>query len=296
MKRFFFILPIAILTACSSDTTQYDASGVFEATEVVVSAQTAGELCQMNFSEGDTVEVGQQLALVDTIQLSLQRRRLIANLTAVGARRYDVSKQVAALRQQIATQQKERRRFAQLVSENAANQKTVDDIDAQILLLERQLAAQTETLENTNTGVGGETDALVAQIAQLDDQLRRAHVLAPIGGTVLAKYAEQGELAASGRQLYKLADMRHVYLRAYVTAPQLTQLRLGQHVKVFADDGEKGRRAYDGRITWIADEAEFTPKTIQTRDERANLVYAVKVAVENDGLIKLGMYGECQFQ
>lgn len=296
MKRLFLLLPFTLLAACSSDTQQYDASGVFESTEVVVSAQTAGELSQMNFSEGDTVAAGQQLALVDTIQLSLQRRRLLANLTTVGACRYDVSRQVAAIRQQIATQQKERRRFAQLVSENAANQKTVDDIDAQILLLERQLAAQTETLENTNTGVSGETEALVAQIAQIDDQLRRARVLAPIDGTVLAKYAEQGELAASGRQLYKLADMRHLYLRAYVTAPQLTHLRLGQKVRVFADDGESGRRAYEGRITWIADEAEFTPKTIQTRDERANLVYAIKVAVENDGGIKLGMYGECQFQ
>lgn len=296
IQQFIIIFSAMMLTSCATDKNDYDATGVFEATEVIVSAQSQGELLQMNYDEGDTVVSGQQLALVDTVQLVLKRQQLVAGLSSVGARHYDVARQVAAVRQQLATQRKERSRFAKLVSEHAANQKQVDDIDAQIALLERQLSAQTETLENTNRSLNGDAQSLEAQIAQLDDQLRRSHILSPLGGTVLAKYAEQGELATNGRQLYKLADMRHLYLRAYVSAPQLTALRLGQKVTVYADQGKSGRKAYRGRITWISAEAEFTPKTIQTRDERANLVYAVKVAVENDGLIKLGMYGECKFQ
>lgn len=296
MKRIFPLLVLLLLTACGTDRGDYDATGVFEATEVIVSAQTQGEIVRMDYAEGDTVGNGCQLALVDTVQLALQRRQLMASLSATGSKHYDIATQVADLRQQLATQQKERRRFATLVSQHAANQKQVDDIDAQIALIERQLAARTETMAKANAGLTDEIRALEAQIALTDDNLRRAHVVAPVGGTVLARYAEPGELATPGRQLYKLADLRHVYLRAYVTAPQLTALRLGQRVKVYADSGAAGRREYDGRITWIAGEAEFTPKTIQTRDERANLVYAVKIAVRNDGLIKLGMYGECRFQ
>lgn len=300
MKHIHSLLP-ALLTAalimvsCGDKGETSDATGVFEATEVVISAQTQGELMQMNFAEGDTVANGSQLALVDTVQLALKRRQLVAGLSAVGARHYNVARQVAALKQQLATQRRERTRFANLVAQQAANQKQVDDIDAQIALLERQIAAQTETLENSNRSLTGEAQGLEAQIAQLDDQLRRSHILAPLSGTVLARYAEPGELATPGRQLYKVADLRHIYLRAYVTAPQLTGLKLGQTVTVWADQGSDERRQYKGRITWIAQEGEFTPKTIQTRDERANLVYAIKVAVVNDGQIKLGMYGECSF-
>lgn len=295
MRRLLFTLPLILLTACNADKSDYDASGVFEATEVVLSAQTQGELTQMNYEEGDTVSKGSTLAVVDTMQLSLQRRQLVAGLTSLGAKHYNVARQVADLKQQLATQRKERERFARLVSEKAGNRKQVDDIDAQILLLERQIAARTETLDNTNRSLTSEAQGVEAQIAQLDDQLRRAHVVSPIGGTILSKYAEAGELATSGTQLYKLADLNRVYLRAYVTAPQLTKIKIGQKVRIYADQGAQGRKAYEGRVSWIAQEAEFTPKTIQTRDERANLVYAVKIAVHNDGLIKLGMYGECKF-
>ncbi|MGM9688708.1 MAG: HlyD family secretion protein [Alloprevotella sp.] len=286
----------ALCGACGSDERDYDAHGVFEATEVVVSAQTQGELLMFDRTEGDTVAHGDIVVQVDTVQLSLQRRQLLASLDAVGSRHYNVARQVAAIRQQIATQHSERTRFARLVAEHAANQKQVDDIDAQIALLEKQLAAQTETLENTNSGLQAEAQGIEAQLAALDDQLRRSAVRSPIKGTLLAKYAERGELATPGKPLFKVADMEHLYLRAYVTAPQLTQLKLGQQVRVFADEGSEGRKEYQGHIAWIADEAEFTPKTIQTRDERSNLVYAVKIAVRNDGLIKLGMYGSCEFQ
>lgn len=284
-----------LLASCGADKTDYDATGVFEATEVVVSAQTQGELTRMLPREGEPVEAGSLIAAVDTVQLALKRDQLVASLGAVGSRRYDVARQVAAIRQQIATQARERERFAQLVAKQAGNQKQVDDIDAQIAFLQKQLDAQTETLGNTNSSVDSELRSLEAQIAQIDDQIRRSAILSPLTGTVLARYAEPGELATAGKPLYKLADVGTLYLRAYVTAPQLTRLKLGQTVRVFADSGEDGRKEYKGRISWIADEAEFTPKTIQTRDERANLVYAVKIEVKNDGLIKSGMYGECKF-
>ena len=296
MKRIFFYILAGTLTACSSKSQDYDATGVFEATEVIVSAQTQGELMQMPHTEGSTVQSGTPIAWVDTVQLSLKRRQLLAGLSAVESRHYDVGRQVASLKQQIQTQQRERERFSRLVKERAANQKQLDDIEAQLATLEKQLAAQTETLQNSNRSLSSEAQGLEAQIAQLDDQISRSCVRSPLNGTVLEKYAEQGELAVPGKALYKIADVRNLYLRAYVTAPQLTRLKLGQNVQVFADQGEKGRKTYKGRLTWISDQAEFTPKTIQTRDERANLVYAVKVAVLNDGFIKIGMYGECKFQ
>lgn len=303
MKSPFPLIPVwvaglccVVCGACGSDEHDYDAHGVFEATEVVVSAQTQGELLMFDRTEGDTVAHGAIVVQVDTVQLSLQRRQLLASLDAVASRHYNVARQVAAIRQQIATQQSERTRFVRLVAEHAANQKQVDDIDAQIALLKKQLVAQTETLENTNSGLRAEAQAIEAQLAALDDRLQRSAVRSPIQGTLLAKYAERGELATPGKPLFKVADMEHLYLRAYVTAPQLTLLKLGQQVRVFADQGSEGRKEYQGHIAWIADEAEFTPKTIQTRDERANLVYAVKIAVRNDGLIKLGMYGSCEFQ
>lgn len=283
------------LTACGGDGEGHDASGIFEATEVIVSARTAGEIVWLDIAEGDRLKADSTVGCLDTVQLHLKREQLAATLTAVESRRYDVERQLAATRQQIATQERERERFAALVRDKAANAKQLDDTEAQLALLRRQLAAQTETLENTNRGAGGEARAVMAQMAQLDDQMAKARIVCPVTGTVMAKYAEAGELAQTGRALFKVADVDRVFLRAYVTAPQLTRLKLGQRVKVFADYGETDSREYEGTVTWISAESEFTPKTIQTRDERANLVYAVKVAVENDGLIKVGMYGEVDF-
>lgn len=296
MKSYLItFITVLSLTACLDNEQTYDATGVFEATEVIVSAQTQGELTMIAPVEGDRVAAGQEIARTDTIQLALKRRQLTAGMSAVSSRRYDVSRQVAATRQQIATQEREKARFTQLVKEGAANQKTVDDLDAQLKILEKQLAAQTETLENNNSSMNSEAESMEAQIAQIDDQLFRSHVRSPLSGTVLAKYAEAGELATPGKPLFKIADTENLYLRAYITAPQLTNLKIGQNVTVYADQNTSDRKAYKGRITWISDQAEFTPKTIRTRDERANLVYAVKIAVKNDGLIKIGMYGECKF-
>ncbi len=289
------IIMCTLLSACGNSTPDYDASGVFEATEVIVSAQGNGELTRLDLQEGDTLHADRPIGCIDTVQLHLQRLQLRGNLTAAESRHYDIGRQVAALRQQIATLRKERARFANLVRENAANQKQVDDIDAQTALIEKQLAAQEESLGNANTGARGDAQGIEAQLAQIDDKIRKCIISSPIDGTVLAKYAERGELAASGQALFKVADMTHVFLRVYITASQLSEIKPGQRVSVFADEGEKGRRKYTGTITWISDKAEFTPKTIQTRDERANLVYAVKVAVRNDGYIKCGMYGEITF-
>lgn len=289
----FLAIGIALLfTACRNGNGTYDASGIFETTEVMVSAKGAGEIMQFDIQEGQNVEASIQVGYIDTTQLYLKKVQLIANMQVIGSRYYNVSKQIASIEQQIATQKAEQKRYENLVKSNAANQKQVDDINAQIALLEKQLAAQTETLENSNKSVTGESLGLEAQIAQIEDQIKKSIIVSPINGTILSKYAEQGELATQGRTLFKVADIDHLNLRVYITADQLTSLKIGQQVKVYADQGKSDRKEYPGTITWISDKAEFTPKTIQTRDERANLVYAVKVAVTNDGLIKKGMYGE----
>lgn len=280
------------LVACKGGSGDYDASGVFETTEVTVSARGTGEIMRFDIEEGHQVEAGQAVGYIDTIQLHLKKEELLGNLMATDSRRYNVSRQIASLRQEIATQKRERLRYENLVCEKAANQKQLDDINSGLAVLEKRLAAQVETLENSNRSVSGEVLMLEARIAQIEDQIAKCVITSPVRGTVLSKYAERGELAAQGRSLFKVGDLSDMYLRVYITAPQLTTLKVGQQVKVYADEGEDGRREYMGTVSWISDKAEFTPKTIQTRDERANLVYAVKVAVKNDGYIKKGMYGE----
>lgn len=283
-----------ILSACSNSNSNYDTSGIFEATEVMVSANGTGEIMQFDIREGQQVAKNTQVGHIDTTQLYLKKAQLLANIKAVESRHYNVSKQIASINQQIVTQKTEQKRYENLVKSNAANQKQLDDINAQITLLEKQLAAQIETLENNNRGVSGESLGLKAQVAQIEDQIKKSVISCPINGTVLSKYAEQGELATQGRTLFKVADIANMNLRVYITADQLTALKIGQQVKVYADQGKSDRKEYPGTIIWISDKAEFTPKTIQTRDERANLVYAVKIAVQNDGYIKKGMYGEAK--
>ena len=299
MKRIFRYAPIVMFTlavsACGNRTKSCDASGVFESTEVTVSAEGSGKILRLAVQEGDRLDSGAVVGCIDTVQLHFAKEQLIASLKAVGSGHYDVSKQIASLEQQITKQRRELERFTKLADAGASNRKQVDDIETQIAVLEKQLAAQKETLQNANKGISGQAEALEAQIAQMEDRIRKCVIVSPVTGTVLAKYAEAGELAAQGRALFKIADLEQIRLRAYITADQLTGLRLGQSVKVYADQGKSGTKEYAGKLVWISDKAEFTPKTIQTRDERANLVYAVKIAVENDGLIKLGMYGDVKF-
>lgn len=281
-----------MLTACGDKDAEYDASGVFETTEVIVSAKGTGEIVSLNIEEGQTVKADQLLGELDMTQLTLKRQQLDAGKDAAASRRLDTGRQVASLRQQIANLKSEQARFKALLNDGAATQKQVDDIGYQIATLKKQLAATNEQVATANQSIDGQSAGFDAQISQVDDMMRQARITSPISGVILSKYAEKGEYAVPGRALFKVGDVSDMKLRAYITAEQLTGLKIGQKVTVYADQGTKGRKAYEGTVSWISSEAEFTPKTIQTRDERSNLVYAIKIAVKNDGLIKRGMYGD----
>jgi len=288
-------LATTLLSACGNEKGKYDATGTFEATEVIVSSEASGKLIDFNVTEGDQLQQGKEVGYVDTVQLYLKKLQLQANTTTVRSRRQDIGKQIAAIKQQIVTQEREKKRWENLVKSNAGNQKQLDDINSQIAYLQKQLIAQTSTLENNNAGVNGESSSLEIQVAQLNDQLSKCHIISPINGTVLSKYAEKGELATPGKALFKVADIENMFLRAYITSDQLSKIKIGQKVKVFADYGDENVKEFPGTVTWISNKSEFTPKGILTKDERANLVYAVKVAVKNSGDIKIGMYGEVSF-
>ena len=292
MKRIYIYGTLLLLASACGRDAEFDAMGTFEATEIVVSSEAAGRILDFMVDEGETVEAGRQVGTIDTVQLYLQKLQLERQHASVCSNRPDIAKQVTALREQIAKQQTERRRVENLLRDGAATGKQLDDIDAQIRVLEGQLAAQLSTLNNNAAAIDENASSIELQIAQIDDRLAKCRIASPVTGTVLAKYAETGELAAAGRPLMKVADLKRLYLRAYFTSDQLAGLQLGQEVTVTADFGGDARYDYRGRITWIAAESEFTPKTIQTRETRANLVYAVKIAVENDGRLKIGVAGE----
>lgn len=294
-KNILVALAFLSLAACNGNGGIYDASGVFETTEVMVSAEANGKILRFDLQEGQDVDIQTMLGYIDTTQLYLKKMQLLASMKSVKARYTDIPRQIASIKQQIITQKNELKRFENLVKSNAANQKQVDDINAQILVLEKQLAAQSETLENSNKGINEESSSLDIQIAQIDDQIHKSVITSPIKGTILSKYVELGELAVQGKVLFKVADMENMFLRAYVTTSQLSDVKIGQKVTVFADFGNNDKKQYSGIVSWISDKSEFTPKTIQTKDERANSVYAVKIAVKNDGYLKRGMYGEVKF-
>ena len=290
-----FIFPLALLAAACQSQTEYNATGTFESTEIIVSAENSGKLFYLNAEEGMWFTSGTEVGLIDTVQPYLRKLQLEANMQSVNSQRPDIQKQIAAIQEQIATSRREQKRTQNLLKANAANQKELDDWSAQIAVLQSQLEAQTSSLENNTASLTAQGKSIAVQIAQAEDNLRKRHIITPIDGTILAKYAEPGEFVSAGKPLFKIADMKHLFLRAYVTSSQLADITLGDAVTVFADFGDDIKFDFEGKITWIADEAEFTPKTILTDDERANQVYAVKIAVLNDGKIKLGMYGEVRF-
>ena len=292
MKRIWCYGLLSLLTVGCGNRDDFDATGTFEATEVTVSAEANGRILCFDVEEGDSVEAAVPVGAIDTVQLYLQKLQLERQVASARSSRPDVRKQATALREQIAQQQTERRRVESLLKDGAATTKQLDDIDAQLKILQGQLDALLSTLHNNLASIDENSSAIELQIAQIEDRLSKCRIVSPVGGTVLAKYAEAGELAAVGRPLMKVADLGQVYLRAYFTSEQLSSLRLGQQVTVTADFGGDERIDYPGRITWIASKSEFTPKSIQTRNSRANLVYAVKIAVKNDGRLKLGLYGE----
>lgn len=295
MKLFRLITTLSalfLLFSCSNGKGDYDATGSFEATEIIVSSQANGRILALNLNEGDQLQQGQTVGVIDSTQLYLQKMSLLSNARGVRAQQPDIRKQTASIQEQIRTQEKEKARVQRLLESNAASQKQLDDIEAQIEVLQKQLLALISTLEKNSENISAQSSTLEIQVAQLDDQLEKTQIISPIAGTVLNRYAEAGELATIGTPLFKIADTGILFLRAYVTNDQLAQIKLNGEVTVRVDDGHGGMKSYKGRINWISDKSEFTPKTIQTKNERANLVYALKIAVPNDGFLKIGMYGE----
>lgn len=297
MKKISLALFIAaiLISSCDSSKDAGDATGAFEATEVLVSAEATGKILWLDLQEGDRLEAGELVGCVDSLQLYYKKEQLRAGFRAVDIAKPDIRKQIAVLEQQIATAESECRRMENLVKAKAGNQKQLDDMVNQLAYLRKQFVAQQSTLNKSFERAGAEAEGLVFQVMQLDDMIAKCKIINPLTGTVLVKYAEAGEVTTTGKPLYKIADTDLLFLRAYITADQLSQVKLGQTVRVFSDFGKDNQREYPGTITWVSDKSEFTPKGIQTKNERANLVYAIKVAVKNDGFLKIGQYGEVIF-
>ncbi len=293
MKKSSLLLPILIvLSACASNENAYDASGTFEAVETIISAEATGTIQQFNIEEGQTLKSGSTIGYIDSTQLYLKRKQLQAQVRAVLSKKPNISAQLAALLEELQHAEREQKRVANLLRSDAATQKQADDATAQVAIIKRQIAAQESSLGVTTASIREETLPLQVQMEQLDDQLEKCRIINVVNGTVLTKYAEAHETTSAGKPLYKIADLSTVILRAYITGDQLPSVKLNQKVTVLVDDKEGKYKEYPGVIQWLSNKAEFTPKTIQTKDERANLVYAVKIGVKNDGLLKIGMYGE----
>ena len=291
MKRIVYIVAAMLAVSCGTEA-EFDAQGTFEATEVIISSEAAGRILSFDIEEGMAINADEPLAVIDSVQLHLQRSQLEAQLSALLNSRPDVQTQVASLREQIATLKVEQRRIENMLRDGAATEKQKDDVDSQIRILESQLSATLSTLNTNTSTINSNAEAIRVQISALNDRIGKCRAVSPISGTVLVKYAQEGELATVGKPLVKIADLGNIYLRAYFTSDQLASIKLGDEVTVIADFGGEERYDYVGRVAWISPESEFTPKTIQTKDSRANLVYAVKIAVENDGRLKIGLAGE----
>lgn len=291
MKRVIYIATAILMVSCSNEV-DYDAQGTFEATEVVVSAEASGRILNFNVVEGEPIEANSVVGVIDSLQLHLQRKQLKAQQSALLSSRPNKDKQVASLRSQITKQQTELQRVGNMLKDGAATQKQYDDIEAQIADLEGQLSATLSTLNNNTSTINENATALEAQIAALNDRIAKCCISSAVSGTVLVKYAEAGEFTTAGRPLMRVANLENIYLRAYFTSDQLANVKLGDEVTVTADFGGDERYDYNGRVAWISAKSEFTPKSIQTKDSRANLVYAVKIAVKNDGRLKIGLAGE----
>ena len=291
MKRVIYILATIVAVSCSNEA-DYDAQGTFEATEVVISAEGTGRILNFDIVEGEAIESNSTVGAIDSLQLHLQREQLKAQQVALLSSRPDKEKQVASLRSQVAKQRAELQRVENMLRDGAATTKQRDDIEAQIDILEGQLSATLSTIDNNTSTINENAAALEAQIAALDDRIAKCRISSAVDGTVLVKYAEEGEFTTVGKPLMKVANLKDIYLRVYFTSDQLAKVNLGDEVTVTADFGGDERYDYKGRVAWISAESEFTPKSIQTKDSRANLVYAVKIAVKNDGRLKIGLAGE----
>lgn len=296
MKKIHYIFMFTLLALFSCEENAYDASGVFEAKTVSISPEISGNIIQMNVEEGDSVVTGQEVCVIDTTQLMMQRRVMQANKRTVLSNKTNASTQVAALEQQLNSLLVEQQRVSNLIAGGAAPRKMLDDINSQIKVLRSQIEATRSTIGTANTSADGEANSIKLQSDVLTEQIMKCHVKSPISGTVLMKYAETGETAVVGHPILKVADMSKIFLRAYFSSEQLADINIGQAVEVIADYGGDKQQVYEGKIQWISSESEFTPKNIQTRDTRTNLVYAVKIAVKNDGRLKIGMSGQVRLK
>ena len=309
VKLLSTLIFLAILSSCANDKTKFDATGNFEASEVIVSSEIGGKILTLTIKEGDTASANSIVGTVDAANINLQKEQIEASAAALNEKTADAAPNVQLLKNQLEVQQSqlanlqyEQKRIENLLKQDAATGKQLDDINAQIDIVKKQMAVTRQQinvqLSNTslqNRTVLSEKKPLEKRAAQLQDQLQRANIINPISGTILTKYAEAGKVTTPGKALYKIADLSTMKLRAYVTGSQLPLIKLGQMVKVFIDNASGGYTELPGTITWISEKAEFTPKTIQTKEERANLVYAVKMDVRNNGYVKIGMYGEVKF-
>jgi HlyD family secretion protein len=281
-----------VMAACGGNEKDYDATGTFEATETTVFAEQSGALLTFDVNEGDMIEAARQVGLIDTTQTWLKMMQTDATKAVYQSQKPDMERQIAATRQQLTKARQDEQRYRELVADGAAPSKMLDDATSQVKVLQKQLDAQISSLNTQLSTLNAQLSTADVQKEQLRDMLRKCHIVTPTKGTVLEKYVERGEFVSVGKPLFKMADTEAMFLRAYVTSAQLQNIRIGQQVKVFADYGDGQRKAYDGTVSWISSRSEFTPKTILTDDERADLVYAVKVAIRNDGFVKIGMYGE----
>jgi HlyD family secretion protein len=285
------LIPMFLLS-CRNNESAFDASGTFEAVELIVSAEVSGTIEQFDAPEGSSVKKGQLLGWIDSTQLYLKKKQLHAQIDAILSRRPDIATQLASYQVQLDAAEREEKRIQNLFKAEAATQKQLDDANAQVRMISRQLEAHRSSLDISSQGLISETLPIAAQVEQLEDQLQESRIVNPINGIILTRYAEAHEFVTPGKPLYKVADISTLELRAYLTGNQLPLVKLNQKVSVFVDNGSGGYREYPGTVSWMSSEAEFTPKTIQTKEERADLVYAIKVRVINDGYVKIGMYGE----
>jgi len=286
---------LLIITACNNDNNLYDASGSFEAEEIIIFSEAQGIIKQFDVNEGETLRSNQIIGYIDSMQLYLKKKQLEAQIVSLMNKKPDVALQLEPLYEQIKSAEKEQNRIDNLLKSNAATQKQFDDITTQIAVLKKQLEAQKSSLLIATNGIDNDIAVLQIQIKQIDDQLSKCKIINPVNGTLLIKYAEENEIATFGKPLYKIADLTNIILRVYVSGRQLSKVKINQKVKVLTDNISGDYNETEGTITWINDKAEFTPKTIQTKDERTNLVYAIKVKVANEGFFKIGMYGEIKF-
>jgi HlyD family secretion protein len=289
------LVAVAMLASCNNAENDFDAAGAFESVETIVSTESSGTIMQFNVEEGQTLQPNQYVGYIDSVQLYERKEQLIAQIASTTSQTPDIPVQIAALQSQVDEAKKNQDRMNSLFKQNAATQQQVDDANTQVDMLNKQIEAQKSSLGITSNTIEKNVAPLQRQIDQLNDQLAKCKIVNPIHGTVLTKYAENHEIVTPGKALYKIAETDTLILRAYVTGSQLTQVKLGQKVKVRTDKGAKQYSFYTGTVYWISDKSEFTPKTIPTKDERADLVYAVKIRVVNDGFLKIGMYGEVSF-